>query len=261
MGGAARRFRWTVGYQTFLSVMPGGLGLAAFRWQGGSPAPGGVNLGSMRIDPSWTGGIGALVSEANEWLEELLPADRSGRSKAGVNPRLVRHYTTERLLSAPVRVGREARYTRRHLLEVLALRRLMADGISGRALALALENRSEAALLELAERGSLALESVQLQEEDEVALARQAALDYIGSLQKVSRARQSGEAAGAQQLQMLRNQAAPEDTADLWRTQQVWQAAPGLTLTLAADAQLPSDEAGWHQLIEAIEAALRSSSL
>ena len=75
------------------------------------------------MQPGWTGGIEALVGEANRWLGQLLPADRAARPKDEVNPRLVRHYTTQGLLPAPRREGRDARYDRLHLMALLALRR------------------------------------------------------------------------------------------------------------------------------------------
>ena len=88
----------------------------------------------LGIDERWSGGIDALVTEANRLLAQLLPGDRAARLKDEMNPRLVRHYTTVGLLPAPTREGREARYGRGHLLGLLALRRLMADGLSGKAL-------------------------------------------------------------------------------------------------------------------------------
>ncbi|THF71461.1 MerR family transcriptional regulator [Deinococcus sp. Arct2-2] len=108
----------------------------------------------LDIAGDWAGGIEQLVYEANRRLVYLLPEDRSGRPKDEVNARLVRHYTTLGLLSAPRREGREARYTRRHLLELLALRRLMADGLGGKVLMSALESRSEEELAALAMQGS-----------------------------------------------------------------------------------------------------------
>ncbi|WP_169389494.1 MerR family transcriptional regulator [Deinococcus aquatilis] len=115
-----------------------------------------VGLDGLELDVAtdWTGGIEQLVHEANLRLVYLLPEDRSGRAKDEVNARLVRHYTTQGLLSAPRREGREARYTRRQLLELLALRRLMADGLGGKVLTSALEGRTQDELVVLALQGS-----------------------------------------------------------------------------------------------------------
>jgi DNA-binding transcriptional MerR regulator len=118
----------------------------------------GLDQAGLNIAGDWVGGIEQLVHEANARLVYLLPEDRSGRPKDEVNARLVRHYTTQGLLGAPRREGREARYTRRHLLELLALRRLMADGLGGKVLMSALEYRSDEELAALATQGSDGLE-------------------------------------------------------------------------------------------------------
>lgn len=107
------------------------------------------------VPAGWTGGIEELVAEANRWLARLLPVDRAARPKDQVNPRLVRHYTTQGLLPAPRREGRDARYARVHLISLLALRRLMADGLSGKALEAALGGKHEQVLERLAVEGAL----------------------------------------------------------------------------------------------------------
>lgn len=91
----------------------------------------------------WTGTLDDLVDAANQLLPGILPTGKAGRTKDDVNARLVRHYTTERLLDEPLKQGREARYTRRHLLQLLALRRLMADGFSASTLQDTLQSRTD----------------------------------------------------------------------------------------------------------------------
>jgi DNA-binding transcriptional MerR regulator len=72
-----------------------------------------------------------LVSVANRLLPRLLPAEGRGmKLNELVNPRLVRHLSTLGLLDEAGREGREARYERRHLLQLLVARRLMAQGYS-----------------------------------------------------------------------------------------------------------------------------------
>ncbi|WP_027481276.1 MerR family transcriptional regulator, partial [Deinococcus pimensis] len=97
----------------------------------------------LSVPEDWSGGLEDLVDIANALLPDVLPTDRSGRAKDEVNARLVRHYTTERLLDEPARVGREARYTRRHLLQLLALRKLMASGYGTSAVRGGLRSRSD----------------------------------------------------------------------------------------------------------------------
>ena len=61
---------------------------------------------------SWTGTLDDLAALANTLLPQYLPLDRSSRTQDEVNPRLIRHYTTQGLLDPPFKEGREARYTR-----------------------------------------------------------------------------------------------------------------------------------------------------
>lgn len=72
-----------------------------------------------------------FVEVANDLLPQFLPDEAAGsRGQESVNPRLVRHYTTQGLLDKPLKQGREARYIYRHLLQLLVLRRLLAEGYS-----------------------------------------------------------------------------------------------------------------------------------
>lgn len=73
-----------------------------------------------------------FVHVANDLLPQYLPsaADSRSRSAEAVNPRLVRYYTTQGVLDRPARQGREARYIYRHLLQLLVVRRLLAEGYS-----------------------------------------------------------------------------------------------------------------------------------
>lgn len=70
-----------------------------------------------------------LVQVANELLPQFLPEEKAHtRVREEVTPRLVRHYTSQGMLDEPLKEGREARYTYRHLLQVLLVRRLLTEG-------------------------------------------------------------------------------------------------------------------------------------
>lgn len=70
-----------------------------------------------------------LVDAANALLPSILPTSISDqRLKEELTPRLIRHYSSQGSLEEPEKEGREARYTYRHLLQLLALRRLQAEG-------------------------------------------------------------------------------------------------------------------------------------
>ena len=68
-----------------------------------------------------------FVAEANRLLPEVVPTS-TAPSKHDVNARLVRHYTTEGVLPKPLKDGAQARYDTDHLVRLLALRRLLAEG-------------------------------------------------------------------------------------------------------------------------------------
>lgn len=103
---------------------------------------------------SWTGTLDEFAELANTLLPQYLPLDRSSRAGDEVNPRLIRHYTTQGLLDPPLKEGREARYLLRHLLQLLALRVLMAGGYSAQALHELLPGKTDAELLALLDGGA-----------------------------------------------------------------------------------------------------------
>ncbi|MDX6741835.1 MerR family transcriptional regulator [Actinocorallia sp. A-T 12471] len=73
----------------------------------------------------WT--ITQLASKAAEALADL---DVNGRVQEVPNVRLIRWYTTLGLLDPPLRQGRTARYTPRHLHQLVAVKRRQAAGLS-----------------------------------------------------------------------------------------------------------------------------------
>ncbi|HWG83946.1 MAG TPA: MerR family transcriptional regulator [Deinococcales bacterium] len=84
-----------------------------------------MDLASLRYS-RWT--LDEFVDAANHLLPQHLPEERRGNLSGEVNARLVRHYATQGHLDDPEKEGREARYTYRHLLQLLALRKAMALG-------------------------------------------------------------------------------------------------------------------------------------
>lgn len=103
-------------------------------------------MSTLTVPSDWIGTLDAFVELANATLPLVLPLDKAGRAKDEVNARLVRHYTTQGLLDEPLKVGREARYTRRHLLQLLVLRRFMHEGHGATALHKVLRGREDDAL-------------------------------------------------------------------------------------------------------------------
>jgi DNA-binding transcriptional MerR regulator len=210
----------------------------------------------LDIAPDWTGGIDDFVAAANAWLTQLLPEDRAARPKDEVNARLVRHYTTVGLLPLPRREGREARYGRLHLVQLLALRRLMADGLSGKALYSTLSGQDEVGLARLAQEGATG----------EAAGAPGDALAYLRTLKtQADRPRLVAplptffHAAPVSEVQAGRQHPSRLEATALVRV----TSQPGLELTLGPDFTPPRSEEDWTRLLRrvrrAVDAAARAN--
>ena len=84
-------------------------------------------------NPIWS--LNEFVWVLNGLLPQFLPVLKAHtRIREDVTPRLIRHYTTQGMLDEPLKEGREARYTYRHLLQVLVVRRLLAEGYGASAI-------------------------------------------------------------------------------------------------------------------------------
>lgn len=95
-----------------------------------------------------------FVEVTNDLLPQFLPDQSSGnRGQEPVNPRLVRYYTTQGWLDKPFKQGREARYTYRHLLQLLVLRRLLAEGYSASSIGSLIGGQADQALEDILQGG------------------------------------------------------------------------------------------------------------
>lgn len=194
--------------------------------------------------------LAELVEAANGLLPTYLPKEASGRAAEDVTPRLVRFYTTEGLLPEAHREGREARYSYEHLLSLLAVRRLLADGFGSAAIRRALEGRSPAEL------EALLREEVQVQlvPRPSGALADPAKADFLRTVR---------ERAGLAAPKVLasRFMAAPPVqgpkpaplTATAW-TRVVIE--DGLELLVRDDYEAPITDRGDRELLEVMKAVL-----
>jgi len=108
------------------------------------PSP--LQPGSLQQYEESIFGLQELVDVANGLLPAYLPKDAAGRAADDVNPRLVRFYTTEGLIPEPHKEGREARYVYDHLLALLLVRKLMAEGFGSAAIRKALSGRQRSEL-------------------------------------------------------------------------------------------------------------------
>lgn len=84
-------------------------------------------------NPRWS--LDDFVLVTNQFLPQYLPiAKNNSRIREEINPRLVRHYTSQGMLDEPQKSGKFAVYTYRHLLQLLVVRRLLSEGIGSNAI-------------------------------------------------------------------------------------------------------------------------------
>jgi DNA-binding transcriptional MerR regulator len=166
-----------------------------------------------------------FVEVTNDLLPQFLPSQSSGsRGQEPVNPRLVRYYTTQGWLDKPLKQGREARYTYRHLLQLLVLRRLLAEGYSASSIGSLIGGQADQALEDILQGG------VQLTVE-----AANPALAFLAQIRDGQ-----GPAKGQ------RRESSPSDRSLKRTTSQAMQAPPAAS-SLSAPAPDPIPQA-WTRL-------------
>ena len=80
------------------------------------------------MDETWT--LAELVAEAASWIATL-PPPKNGQVRAVPDERTVRYYAAQGLLDRPAAMrGRTAIYGKRHLAQVIAIKRLQSAGHS-----------------------------------------------------------------------------------------------------------------------------------
>ena len=80
------------------------------------------------MDEAWT--LAELVAEAASWIATL-PPPKNGQVRAVPDERTVRYYAAQGLLDRPAAMrGRTAIYGKRHLAQVIAIKRLQSAGHS-----------------------------------------------------------------------------------------------------------------------------------
>ena len=83
--------------------------------------------------PNWS--LDEFVQTTNDLLPQFLPETQvNTRVREEITPRLIRHYGSLNMLDEPLKQGREARYNYRHLLQILLVRRLLAEGYGASAI-------------------------------------------------------------------------------------------------------------------------------
>lgn len=191
-------------------------------------------------NPSWS--LPEFVEVVNAYLPSYLPLESSNaKVRDQVTARLVRHYTTQNMLDEPYKSGREARYTYRHLLQTLVVRRLLADGYASHVIGdLATSKRND-------ELEALLQGGVQLQ----VTVANPA-LAYLHQIQE-REAMATGPLPRDRVSQRQVSPAAPR--ASRWRRLEV---IPGLELHVREDFPYPSSAREQQNLLQSVRRALQA---
>jgi DNA-binding transcriptional MerR regulator len=190
----------------------------------------------------------------NSWLLQYLPESYQGtRAREPITIRNLRHYAGEGLIDEPLKQGREARYSYRHLVQVLLLRRAMAEGYTSKLL-FGMMRRGTPELEALLagdlpasndrvnDRGNRARQTYQ-PEEEHPSQAQREVLDYLNSLKPQSN------------IQPPLNQAILEPIPV--QTWQQFEITTGVELWLRTDALLPKTALERQRLLAKIEPLLR----
>jgi DNA-binding transcriptional MerR regulator len=91
--------------------------------------------------------IDELAAETQRWLAEHgLDAHYYRRVQDAPSERTIRYYRTHGLLDEPVKTGRDRRYTRRHMLQLAAIKALQTRGLSHERIQSELYGRTNAEL-------------------------------------------------------------------------------------------------------------------
>jgi DNA-binding transcriptional MerR regulator len=110
--------------------------------------------------PLWT--LDELCAQAALALATDYPGQASGRVREVPDRRLVRYYTTLGLLDRPVTLrGRTALYSRRHLLQLVAIKRLQVTGSTLLEIQTSLLGQQDAALESIARLPEAAADSLE----------------------------------------------------------------------------------------------------
>ena len=215
----------------------------------------------------------AFVVACNALLAQHLPDGYDGtRAREDITVRTVRHYAGEGLIDEPQKLGREARYTHRHIVQVLVVRRLMAEGYTSKTIPI-ITRRNTAELEAILQGEAVEPQPGQVQE-----LAREDALEYIQGIRARKKMaapeeRTSSKTAAPTPAESIPSPPAstppapsaelPEFLRSAVSTQMprpvAWaryELSPGLELSVRDDARVPKSPNERARLLERLEALL-----
>lgn len=204
------------------------------------------NLQQLAHHQGW--GLNEFVQVTNDLLPQFLPdTPANTRVREEVTPRLVRHYSSLEMLDEPLKVGREARYTYRHLLQMLLVRRLLASGYGASAINQLATSKDNSELEALLQGG------VQL-----TVTPANPALAFLQQIQQ----RQSSDAqppkAAAPDLSQIASPAQNQSPSSQWTRLEI---LPGLEIHLREDFTYPSSPQEQQNLLQHINQTLIAANI
>lgn len=128
-----------------------------------------VKITGMTEATQWT--LDELVQLADQALSVDYEGPPSARVRDRPDRRLVRWYVTRGLVDRPAANGRSARYGRRHLLQLVAIKRMQAQGHSLAEIQAALTGSTDSALERIAKLDLTKLDTVRPSIQVEVDIA------------------------------------------------------------------------------------------
>ena len=96
----------------------------------------------------WT--LEEFAAIANDLLPQVLPGLKTNaKLSEEITPRLIRYYANQSVLDEPIREGKFVFYHRRHLLQLLVCRRLLAEGFTVSVIAAIARHKTDTELEEM----------------------------------------------------------------------------------------------------------------
>lgn len=205
-------------------------------------------------NPQWS--LEEFVEVINQLLPQFLPlATNNSKVRPEMTPRLVRHYTTVGMVDEPKKAGRYAIYTYRHLLQLLLVRRLLAEGMSANVINDLARQKNNKELKNWL-TGDVQLDVFSPEE------SSNSALEY---LQKLSH-RQSAPKTQLREKSLLEQQysvsSSPEKSKQATSSQWTrWEILSGLELHIRSDFKFPKTVNQQEELLRKIKNLIETLSL
>lgn len=202
-------------------------------------------------NPQWS--LEEFVEVINQLLPQFLPlAKNNSKVRPEITPRLVRHYTTVGMVDEPKKAGKYAIYTYRHLLQLLLVRRLLAEGMSANVINDLARQKSNIELKNWL-TGDVQLDVFSPEE------SNNSALDYLQKLRsRHSVPKTQSPSQPLQEKQYDSPKKPNQPTSSQWIR---WEIMPGLELHIRSDFKFPKTLNQQEQLLEKIKNLIETLSL